>query len=183
MPPLNSEPAGTAVDLAAMLARREARAARQRALVARHARPVVTLTLVAPGPVKDTAAARAAYAAAREAIRCMLDDAGHAIEAAEDSLLATGPEAMFVVDADPLELKRALVALEERHPLGRLWDLDVTTCDGAGVGRAQLGLPARRCLVCAEPAHACARAQRHPLAELQRVIAEKVDAYRHRPAR
>lgn len=183
MPPPTSGPTGIPVDLAAMLARREARVVRRRQLAALHARPVVTLTLVSPGPVKDTVAARGAYAAALEAIRCALDDAGHAIEATEESLLATGPEAMFVVAADALELKHALVALEERHPLGRLWDLDVTTCDGAGVGRAQLGLPARRCLVCAGPAHACARAQRHPLAELQRVIGEKVDAYRHCAAR
>jgi holo-ACP synthase len=181
MPPTASEPTDAPVALAAMLERREARVARQRTLADRHGLPVVTLTLVFPGPVKNCADARSVFAAALEAIRRMLDGAGHAIEAAEESLLATGPEGMFVVDADPLELKRALVGLEERHPLGRLWDLDVVTREGYGVGRAQLGLPPRRCLVCAEPAHACARARRHPLAELQRVIAGKIDAYRRCP--
>ena len=96
---------------------------------------------------------------------------------------ATGPEALYVVEAHARELKQALVALEESHPLGRLWDIDVIDPDAGPVARASLGLPARRCLVCEEPAHACARSRRHPLDEVLQFIEEKVDAYRRgRPA-
>jgi holo-ACP synthase len=172
------KPAAGPVDLAAMLERREVRVARQRALLGRFGRPVVSLTLVNPGPVKDTAEARFVFEAAQAAIRRTLGDEGRPLEFVEESLLPTGPEAMLVVDAEAFGLKRALVRLEEGHPLGRLWDLDVIDRDGTTVGRSLLGLPARTCLVCGEAAHACARARRHALGELRRLIGEKVDAYR-----
>jgi holo-ACP synthase len=175
-------PTEALVDLAAMLDRREVRAARQRALVGRFGRPVVSLTLVNPGPVKDTMEAGIVFEAACAALRRTLEDDGYRVESAEESRLATGPEAMLVVDADALELKRALVRLEERHPLGRLWDLDVIERDATSVGRSLLGLPPRTCLACDEPAHACARARRHPLADLRRVIGEKIDAFRRSAA-
>lgn len=165
-----------------MLARREARVERRRDVLACHGRPVVSLTLVTPGPVKDTAEARFVFGVAVAAIRGLLADGGLPVAVVEERLLATGPEALIVVAADPRVLKRLLVGLEEGHPLGRLWDVDVVAPDGHGIGRAALGLPARACLVCAEPAHACARARRHPLGELQRAIAEKIDAYRRGPA-
>lgn len=176
--PTGCEPAGIPVDLAAMLARREARVARRGAVLARHRQPVVSLTLVTPGPVKDTAEARYVFGLAVAAIRALLAGARLPVVDAEEQRLATGPEALFVVAAEPTALKRLLVGLEERHPLGRLWDIDVVDADGQGVGRGVLGLPARACLVCERPAHACARAQCHPLAELQRAIAEKIDAFR-----
>jgi holo-ACP synthase len=175
------EPVGTRVSLDAMLARREARVARQRALLECFGRPVVSLTLVTPGPVKDTAQARFVFEAGLAATAKALASAGHAVVAAESAFLDTGPEALQAVDAEPLALKRVLVALEERHPLGRLWDIDVIAVDGAGVSRRQLGLSARRCLLCDQPAHACARARRHALPDLQRVIKDRIDAYRDRP--
>jgi holo-ACP synthase len=51
------------------------------------------------------------------------------------------------------------VALEQSHPLGRLWDLDVICPQDGHVGRLSLGLHMRRCLVCDEPAHVCSLAQ------------------------
>jgi holo-ACP synthase len=182
--PLAAEPPRDApVDLAAMLDRREARAARQRELCARFGRPVVSLTLVTPGPVKDTAEARWVFAEGRAAIGDRLARHAIGVLADEAECLPTGPEALAVVDADAVTVKRALAALEDDHPLGRLWDADVVDGERGSLTRAELGLPARRCLVCMEPAHACARSRRHPLAELQRAIASRIDAYRSRAAR
>ena len=78
----------------------------------------------------------------------------------------TGPAALYAVEADPNELKRALIDLETRHTMGRLWDLDVTDPEVGALSRRSLGLPVRRCLLCGEAAHACARSRAHPLAEL-----------------
>ena len=77
---------------------------------------------------------------------------------------------MFAVEAASDELKRALVNLETADPLGRLWDLDVTDPQRGALSRRGLGLPVRRCIVCDEPAHACARSRAHSLAELLRAI-------------
>lgn len=176
------ERSGVPISLDAMLERRDARAAGQRTLLERFGRPVVSLTLVNPGPVKDTAQARFVFEQGQAAIGAALAAAGYAVLACENGCFATGPEALQAVDADPLALKCTLAALEEQHPLGRLWDADVIAPGGKTVSRQQLGLPARRCLICDQPAHACARSGIHPLADLQRVIKDRIDAYRDRPA-
>ena len=77
--------------------------------------------------------------------------------------------------------KRQAVTLEDRHPLGRLFDLDV--CSQAGpdgllvpLSREDLGLPPRRCLLCGEPARYCMRAHTHTqeelMAQIERMVQE-----------
>ena len=89
----------------------------------------------------------------------------------------TGPEALYVLDLDAEVLKLATTDLEERHPLGRLWDLDVITTSGTGLSRLQMGRPARRCLLCSRPARECGRSRRHSLPELRRKIRNMVDHF------
>ncbi|WP_414630450.1 citrate lyase holo-[acyl-carrier protein] synthase [Cronobacter sakazakii] len=43
------------------------------------------------------------------------------------------------------------------------------------MGRASLDRPGRRCLLCDEPAHACARARRHPLEEVVGRVEKMID--------
>lgn len=166
------------ISLAQMLARREARYASQQALLARFGQALVQLTLVNPGPIKDTAQARLVFDEGLQALEQALKSAGQAVVAQEGAYLVTGPELLMAVAADAWAIKRSLVALEEQHPLGRLWDVDVLDLTGTSVSRQQLGRPARRCLLCDKSAHACARSGQHALADLQRAIQEKVDAFR-----
>jgi holo-ACP synthase len=178
--------AGPEVTLEAVLAAREARVLRRDAALAAGARTVVTLTAVMPGPVKDCPLSRDVVAAALDALdaRCRRDGWRAVVAARVDA--ATGPEALVTVDADARAVKAATVAVEDGHRLGRLFDLDVAgrvgaARDGGGVpttslARRDLGLPPRRCLVCGEPAHACARSRAHPLAALFAAIEEMVDA-------
>lgn len=79
---------------------------------------------------------------------------------------ALGHFALRVVDADPLAVKRLCIAIEESHPAGRLLDLDVYSAQTVQIGRARLGLPARRCLLCDQPAVDCMRTRRHAAAEV-----------------
>ncbi len=74
-----------------------------------------------------------------------------------------GPYAILGLDADPRAVKEACVHLETGHPSARLVDLDVYSPDGRQVDRSALGLPARTCLVCDQPAVDCIRNKRHPL--------------------
>lgn len=74
---------------------------------------------------------------------------------------ALGHLALRVLDADPLAVKRLCIGIEERHPAARLLDLDVYSSETSQIGRASLGLPARRCLVCDQPAVECIRVKRH----------------------
>ncbi len=169
---------GPAVTLVEMLDARERRAARQLALMAALRVPVVTMTVVMPGPVKDSALSRSVLDAATTAVEALFAARSWRVRRIERSNGTTGPEALCAVEADPLTAKTALIDLEETHPLGRLWDLDVICPARGPVVRRTLGRPARRCLVCEAEAHACARSQRHGLGELLAVIEGKVDAYR-----
>lgn len=153
--------------LAQVLARREQRQAEQLRLL-RLGHPVVSLTIVSPGPDKDDATARHACGAAVDALDATLRARGWCAPARHAVSASTGPEHLLAVDAPAADLKRALVGLEDDNPLGRLWDLDVVTGPGSDglpvvLGRSAIGHGPRRCLVCAEAAAACGRSGRHPL--------------------
>ncbi len=172
-------PASQEVSLPEMLAARDRRAARQRDLIARHRTPVVSLTAVMPGPVKDTPLTRRLVAAGVEAVLATLAGRGWAVLERLDAAGPTGAETQLAVAAAPRPLKQALLALEESHPLGRLWDIDVLADEGEGLrvlSRREFGLPPRACLVCGGPAHACARSRAHPVAELVAIIEKTAHA-------
>jgi holo-ACP synthase len=174
---------GVGVSLTQMLDRREQRVADQQALLKRFGRPPVQLTLVTPGPVKDTTQAHFVFDQGLVALQQALQLAGHVVLAQQGSYGVTGPEMLMVIDAEPLFIKGTVLQIEEQHALGRLWDVDVLDLTGSSVSRQQLGVPARRCLLCDEPAHACSRSGQHALTDLQRAIKGKVDAFRSRLGR
>ena len=173
---------GDPISLAQMLNRREARCAMQQNLLSRFGRALVQLTLVNPGPVKDTAQARFVFDQGLAALQQALTDGGLAVLAQDGGHFVTGPEILMVIDAEPLLIKHITLQIEEQHPLGRLWDVDVIDVTGASVSRQQLNRPPRLCLLCGQPAHACARSGAHALPDLQRAMKDKIDAYRNRLA-
>lgn len=70
----------------------------------------------------------------------------------------TGPEAYYISDLKAEAVKEAMVNLEDTHPLGRLFDLDVE-----GINRKDLGIAPRKCLICDDDAHGCSRSRKHTL--------------------
>ena len=138
---------------------------------------LLCLTVQLPGPEKRNALslkiARAAVAAVRETFspdyEKLLD-------------LETGFEGFFLLGIPAQELKRRAVTLEDTHPLGRLFDLDVIASSMSSappqiVGRDAVGEPPRRCLLCDRPARFCMRARCHTQAELLSEIEKMVKAY------
>jgi len=93
----------------------------------------------------------------------------------------TGSEAIISSPWGARRIKSITVALEQNHPLGRIFDLDVLGSDELTVSRVELGFPPRVCLLCDDEAVACARSRRHPLAELLRVIELMAGAYFNQP--
>jgi holo-ACP synthase len=160
-----------------VLANRERRARAQAEALAAHGLPLVSLTLVMPGPVKDSSDARRLLEEALAALEELLAARAWPFRQYAVRQAPTGPEALLAVDAPARDLKRALAALEDTHPLGRLWDLDVIAPDTGPVSRRSLDLPPRRCLACGEEAHACARSQAHPLPLLLGLIQDRINAH------
>jgi holo-ACP synthase len=165
------------VTLDQLLAAKERRAARQREWIGRYGRPLISLTLVTPGPVKDSAPYRQLMAEAINVCEGMLTGRGWPVAARQAFWLPTGPEAFWAVGHGAGEIKAATVALEQEHPLGRLWDMDVISVHDGIIGRNFLSQAGRRCLVCDQPAHACGRSRRHPLPQLTARIKDLLEAY------
>ena len=151
------------VTLEQMLEARERRAARQRALQARYALPLVSFSMNIAGPVKNSPLIRRGFSAGERMLKEHLSLSGTAPVFEEVSDSAAGCEGLYVVDMAPDELKKLTCAIEEHSPLGRLFDMDVIGPDGRKLER---GLP-RRCLICSRSAAECARSRAHTVQELQ----------------
>lgn len=170
-------PAGAGVSLEALLAAKERRAQRQSAWLTQFSQPLISLTLVTPGPIKDSPRYRLVM---DEALRCaeaMLRRHDWPVLRRQTFWLPTGAEAFWCVQHSAPEIKAAAIELEQSHQLGRLWDVDVI-CPQAGViGRHSLDHGRRRCLICDGPAHACARSRRHPLPDVIANVEALIDGW------
>src|SRR5271165_7054239 len=91
---------GDVVSLEELLAARERRVARQAMLLERHRVPVVSLTIVMPGPVKNNRWARRALQEAMVSFDRLRERTKWPVLAHEHQWLPSGPEALYAVDAN-----------------------------------------------------------------------------------
>ena len=148
------------VTVSDMMDAREARAQAQRALLARYpGASVVCLCMNIAGAIKRTENIERAFAWGLRNVKAVLAPCETLFDAAIHE--KTGPEAMLCVRADARAIKRRLCALEDGEALGRLLDIDVIAPNGGKISRTEIGLPARRCLLCGNPAPVCARSRAH----------------------
>ncbi len=186
------------ITLHELLASRDARHATQQKLLAEHSgKTLVCLTVVMPGSVKrnqqSLTAAHAAVEAMRKAFAVKENKGQFPLENIEtpeplvpqESLaptllefdLETGYEAYLITPMPLLEAKRIAVNIEDTHPLGRLFDIDIINADGVPVSRDAIGEKPRRCLVCDHEARYCMRMRWHTQEDIWAKINEMVDSY------
>ena len=169
---------GSSLDAMRILTAREQRAATQRDLQIRFDKPLLSVTVIIPGPVKGGPGSCRLLEVAQQQVRQIFQDRGWRVLYCVEALRVAGPEAIYVVDAPAEDLKAATIALEETHTLGRLWDLDVIAAGSMRpLTRSSLNCQPRRCLVCEQPARVCARNRHHPLEELLTVIEKQIYAF------
>ena len=89
----------------------------------------------------------------------------------------TGYEAYMETTLSNEEAKQKTCIIEDTHPLGRLFDLDVIDNDGVPVSRESIGQSPRKCLICDNEARYCMRNRTHTLNELSAKIDEMIEAY------
>ena len=155
------------VTLMEMLEAREVRAGRQRELLERYARPVVSFTLNIAGPVKNGPVIRRAFREGLLRLEDALAARGLCPLHQEEVDRPTGCEALWAVDGPARTVKELCAGIEDRDPLGRLFDLDVLDPEGGKWDREALGLPPRPCLVCGKAGKGCASRRLHPVEEIQ----------------
>lgn len=153
---------GPAVTLEQVLDSRDRRALAQRQWLDRGG-TLVSMTLNMPGPRKRFPLADAAFRQGEGLLRAQLAGGGFALLELQERESPAGLEYFIRVQGAPEAVKACVLELEQRHPLGRLLDIDVLGPDGRQVSRQQLGYPPRQCLLCPRPAAECARSRAHGL--------------------
>lgn len=155
------------VTLLEMLEAREARASRQREILDSLGCPVVSFTMNIPGPVKNGPTIRRAFREGLLRLDAALETAGLSTLSREEIDRPTGCEALWAVRGSGRQIKELCAAIEDRDPLGRLFDLDVLDPERGGWSREDLGLSPRRCLVCGRVGKGCASRRLHTVEELR----------------
>ena len=166
--------------LSSILAARDARHQKQVELLRSHPdETLLCLTVIMPGAEKRNALSLAVANAAVGALRSVYPDYTYF----EERDLDTGFEAFMLVPLSELEAKRLAVELEDSHPLGRLFDVDVIQRilssegdveDVVPISRSAIGSSPRRCLICDNEARFCMRQHAHTQEELMARIQEMV---------
>ena len=148
-----------------MAERREKRAAEQQDMLARCGLPLVCINMNIAGPVKSGALIDWAFF---RALNAAANGFKGKIRGFAFTNEKTGIEAMLAVDAAAESLKKQAESIEKEFPEGRLFDIDVIGTDGLKLSR---NVP-RKCLICGQPAAACARSRTHSAEELRKATAE-----------
>ena len=150
---------------------REMRVQRQRELLREYPMTLLCFTLNIPGPDKTRELAEKGFALGNRLLRECLSK--EKICHYEQRCTAAGWESFYAVDLPAQALKSITVALEDKTPAGRVFDMDVLSSGGEKVTREDLGLPSRKCLLCDQNAAVCGRSRTHSVTQLL----EKTDAF------
>lgn len=135
---------------------------------------LVCLTVIMPGNVKRNAQSLVVAHAAVEAIQRAF---GQSIQWQREQDLSTGYEGYYLVDMSMIDCKRLACEIEDNHPLGRLFDIDVINTHVEPVSRSVIGREGRKCLLCDQDARYCMRNHTHTRDELQQKIQQMIEAY------
>ena len=170
---------GQYVELSKMLDARERRQFVQQKLLNEHQFPLISFTLNIVGPIKVFPLAIRTFEEGLSMIRtqCMAWKLPIIEEKRIEDI--TGYEAFLVIDSDARTVKEILCRLEERTPLGRLFDLDVLSPDGTKISRTDFHMPPHKCLLCNQDAFVCSRSRPHSVDEILTRACEIMEDYFH----
>lgn len=161
------------ISLDELLESRDRRWAFERKLIAENeGKTEIVLTVVMPGSVKRN---ERSLIVANAAVEALWQELGCEPTIIKD--LKTGFEAYWLVDGNAKELKQRTCRIEESHPLGRLFDIDVLLPDATPISRQSIGLSPRRCLVCNREARFCMRNHSHTQEEIQEKINQLIKSF------
>ncbi len=157
---------------------REKRVFMQKKLIQEFSLPVVSFMLNIPGPVKSSENYTLAFEEGVRRILKVCEKNKMKILHQEKFSLFTGNEFYAVLEGEAEIIKQALMPVEEADSLGRLFDIDVIKTDGTKVSRSDVGLDERKCFICGNDAHSCARNRTHSVDELLLAINDVIEQWK-----
>lgn len=122
--------------------------------------PVVSFTMNIAGPIKTSPLIERGFNEGLLSVFSAISE--EKIRDKQISYFKTGPEAFFSVDMPAKDIKNLLVEIEEKSPLGRLFDMDVTDVSGKKLSRKT----ERGCIVCGKKGRGCAASRAHSAQEV-----------------
>ncbi|SCG83091.1 holo-ACP synthase [Proteiniborus sp. DW1] len=132
-------------------------------LITEYNMPVICGKINYPGNDKNTIEAKKAFQILKQ---ILIEKFSNNIVYSKTLSGDDGSSILIVADMESLESKKIAITLELTHPLGRIFDIDVYFGDGESIGRENLGMEPRKCVLCGENARVCMRAGRHSLQEV-----------------
>lgn len=159
---------GEQVILTDMLLCQERRAQIQDTFLSQYHCPVISFCMNIPGPVKTNEQIRAAFESGKIALLPRLEQSSAEIKNFLEIHEKTGDELLLSIDCPAEKIKDIITEIEETHPIGRLFDMDVIDTDGQKLSRPSY----RKCIICGCQAQECARTRKHTVEEMQAKIEE-----------
>ncbi|MDO5550616.1 MAG: citrate lyase holo-[acyl-carrier protein] synthase [Lachnospiraceae bacterium] len=139
---------------------------------------IISLGMNIPGPRKTAPPVRMAFFAGVQALEELLRQEKFSVCMAERLEKDSGFAALYAVSGSSgLEVKKKVLTIEESHPLGRLFDIDVMDGEGRGISRQETGFPPRKCLICDKDAKVCGRSRAHTVQELEEAVLAVIQKY------
>ncbi len=126
---------GQTVSLQEMLDCRERRFGYQQQYISKHNHPVLSFTMNIPGSIKTNKEVQRAFQVGKQNISNMLTRLQIPILESVEFHEQTGDEWILCLGTNAVLLKEQTTMIEEQHPLGRLFDIDIIDTDGRKLSR------------------------------------------------
>lgn len=159
------------VTLSMMLNHREQRMFEQEKIRNTYRTPLISFTMNIPGPIKSAPIIRRAFDEGKHILLERLEENKFKILESNEFHACTGDELILAINAPSDQLKDITSDIEEHHPYGRLFDMDVLDANGNKLSRTHY----RTCLLCNKQAQDCARNRTHSVDELVDAIIQLID--------
>lgn len=149
-----------------VLKSKEERVQYQQYLLNKFSYTIVSYKLNIPGSIKYNSLIKEIFDEGLQSFKLILKDNLIVIEHENIIYKNSGPEYFAVINISSYIIKELTTSIEETHSLGRIYDYDVLDSKGRHVERQELGIEARKCLLCDRNAFQCGRSRNHEVIEL-----------------
>lgn len=152
---------------------RERRAAIQKQYLDKYQKTVISFSMNIPGPIKTNDNIKKAFNVGVIEINKVLNK--HNLSIVDYNIFhdKTGDELTLCIDGNAPYIKKIMCKIEEEHPLGRLYDIDVLDKNGIKLSRPYF----RKCIICNCKAQECSRSRKHSVEEMLNKITKMIDDY------